>query len=135
MSRHKTETKRSVTYPYIVYQEPKFQDRLNLHSLPPLWNFLSNYWVQNFCSLWFPWNDYGLMITLWLKFTVVTSHILCGPSYTEKNRSILLNNWVLQLSPEQQLHLLNAWIIYFEWKFILESIYYLTQIKNLYFDS
>ena len=78
--------------------------------------------------------------------------------HTEKNRSIWLNNWVLQLSPEHIIYIrrvdslnvtlsqvhpsffLNynnyAWIIYFEWKYTILSIYFdLTQIKKLYFDS
>ena len=28
-----------------------------LHSLSPVKNVISNYQVQNFCSLWYPWNE------------------------------------------------------------------------------
>ena len=35
---------------------------MTLHALSPRWNFSSNYWVQNFCSLWFPSNELSTTI-------------------------------------------------------------------------
>ena len=43
-----------VNFSKLTGQQPNFQEWLFLHSLSPLENFNSNYWVLNFCSLWFP---------------------------------------------------------------------------------
>ena len=54
-------------------QQSNFQDWLWLHSLPLRRSFISNYWVQDFCSLWFPWN--GLYDYLLYGQTVIRVRI------------------------------------------------------------